>query len=110
MITNLEKDAESLVTKGLRKTCPQRFPRSAVRISSRHAATHRVNIPHIVAQPQVTAHNMFEQSDSLGFHELIHHVAEDGADGVEALIGMAYIRQAGFIQKNLLHNENGNGF
>jgi hypothetical protein len=70
----------------------------------------RVNIPHIVAQPQVTAHNMFEQSDSLGFHELIHHVAEDGADGVEALIGMAYIRQASFIQKNLLHNENRNGF
>lgn len=73
-------------------------------------AAHRVNVPHVIAQPQVTAHDMLEQSDSLSFHELVHHVAEDGADGVEALIGMAYVRQAGFIQKDLLHNENCNGF
>lgn len=73
-------------------------------------AAQRVNVPHIVAQPQVTAHNMLEQPDSLGFHKLIHHVAEDGADGVEAFIGMAYVRQAGFVQKNLLHNENSDGF
>lgn len=109
-MTDLEKNAESLVTEGLRKTCPQCFPRPGVHISSRHDAAQRVNVPHIVAQPQVAAHNMLEQSDSLGFHELIHHVAEDGANGIEALVGMAYVSQTSFIQKNLLHNENRHGF
>ena len=110
MAPHLEKDAKGLVTERLRETRAQRFPRSRVHISSRHVNPQRVNIPHIVTQPQVTADDVFEQSDSLSFHELVDHVAENGADGVEAFIGMAYVRQAGFIEKNLLHNKNCNGF
>ena len=44
------------------------------------------------------------------FHQLIDHVAEDCANGVEPLIRMADIRETGLVEKDLLDDENGNRF
>jgi hypothetical protein len=50
---------------------------------------------------------VLEQPDSLLFYQLIDHVAEDSADSIEALIGLANVSETNVIQKNLLHNEDG---
>ena len=61
------------------------------------------------ALPQETADYVFEQSDCLDLDETSHHVAQYCADCVEAFVGGAYITQTGVIQKNFLHDEDGNG-
>lgn len=50
---------------------------------------------------------MLEQPHCLRLHELVDHVAQDGADGVEPLVGVADVRQAGLVEEDLLHNEDG---
>jgi hypothetical protein len=52
---------------------------------------------------------VLEQSDSLLFHQLIDHVAEDRTDSIKALIGLADVSETNVVQKDLLHNENGHG-
>jgi hypothetical protein len=34
---------------------------------------------------------MLKQSDGLRFDELVDHVTEDGPDGVETFVGVAYV-------------------
>lgn len=53
---------------------------------------------------------MLEQTDGLSLHELIDHVAEDSADGVEPLVGVTNISQACLVQENFLNNEDGHSF
>jgi hypothetical protein len=66
--------------------------------------------PHIVAKAEITPHDMLEQSHSLRLHKLVHHIAQNGSDSVEPLVGVANIRQARLIEQNLLNDENGDGF
>jgi hypothetical protein len=49
---------------------------------------------------------VFEESDRLRLDELVDHVAKDGADGEEALIGVTNIREPSLIEENLLHDKN----
>jgi hypothetical protein len=51
---------------------------------------------------------MLEQADSLLLHKLVDHVAEDGADSVEALVSLANICESNVIEKDLLYDEDGN--
>ena len=53
---------------------------------------------------------MLEQSHSLRLHKLVHHIAQHRSDGVESLVGVADVRQARLVEKNLLNDENGDGF
>ena len=53
---------------------------------------------------------MLEQADGLGLHELVDHVAQNGANGVEPLISMTDVRQPGFVEEDLLDNEDSNRF
>jgi len=53
---------------------------------------------------------MFEQADSLAIHKLVDHVAEHGADGVESFVGVTDVREARLVKKNLLHDEDSDGF
>ena len=53
---------------------------------------------------------MLEQSDCLDLDKATDHVAQDRADGVEALVSGADIVQASVVQEDLLHDENGNCF
>lgn len=48
---------------------------------------------------------MLQQAHGLLLHELVHHVTQHSAHGVEALVGLADIGKAGVIEKNLLYNE-----
>jgi hypothetical protein len=52
---------------------------------------------------------MLEQSDGLLLDELVDHVAEDSADGVEALVRLADVGQTDIVQEDLLDDEDGNG-
>lgn len=52
---------------------------------------------------------MLEQSDRSGVLNGIDHVAEDCADGIESLVGLADVGQADVVEEDLLDNENGNG-
>jgi hypothetical protein len=50
---------------------------------------------------------MLEQPGSLLFDQLAHHVAENGAYGIEPLIGGADVVEAIVVKKDLLHDEDG---
>lgn len=60
--------------------------------------------------PKEAAHDVLEQAHRLLLDQLSDHITEYGAHSVETLICRTNIRQANIIEKNLLHNENGNGF
>jgi hypothetical protein len=48
---------------------------------------------------------VFEEADGLGLDELVDHVAEDGADGKEALVGVTDVGEPGLVEEDLLHDE-----
>jgi hypothetical protein len=52
---------------------------------------------------------MLEQTSRLLLHKLGHHVAQDGSDGKEALVGGANVVEAAVIEEDLLHNKDGDG-
>jgi hypothetical protein len=52
---------------------------------------------------------MFEQPDCLDLDKASHHVAQYCADCVEAFVCGTYIAQTSVIQKDFLHDEDGNG-
>ena len=93
MATYLEQSGERVVTEWLRQTGPKSLARSQ-----------------IVTQAQVTADDMLEESHGLSFHELIDHVAQNGPHGIETFVSMADVRQACFIKKDLLDDEDGYRF
>ena len=93
MATYLEQSGERVVTEWLRQTGPKSLARSQV-----------------VTQAQVTTDDMLEESHGLSFHELIDHVAQDGPHGIETFVSMADVRQACFIKKDLLDDEDGYRF
>ena len=53
---------------------------------------------------------MLEKSYGLLFDKLVHHIAQDGSNGIEALVGLADVCKTNVIQQDLLDNEDGNGF
>ena len=53
---------------------------------------------------------MLEQSDGSGVLNGVDHVAEDGPNGIESLVGLADVGQADVIEEDLLDNEDGHGF
>lgn len=67
-------------------------------------------LPQIVTQSKIASNYMFKKTDGLGLHQLVHHVAENGAYRIEALISMAYIGQASLVEQYLLHDEDGYSF
>lgn len=53
---------------------------------------------------------MLQKSDCLGFDELVDHVAQDSTDGVEALVSMADVCEACFVEEDLLDDEDRHRF
>lgn len=51
---------------------------------------------------------MLQQPRSLLFHELANHVAENGPNSIESLVGGTDVVQPVVVQQDLLNNEDGN--
>lgn len=90
-ITHLEKCSERIVAEGLWEACPKRLAG-----------------PWVVTQPKVATNDVFEESDRLRLDKLVDHVAKDGADGEEALVGVTDVREPSLVEENLLHDKNCN--
>ena len=52
---------------------------------------------------------MLQQTDSLLLDELVDHVAENGADSVEALVRLADVRQTNIVEQDLLDDKDRDG-
>ena len=52
---------------------------------------------------------MLQETHRLSLNELIDHVAEYGADGVEAFVRVADVGQASLVEQYLLDDEDGDG-
>jgi hypothetical protein len=91
-VAHLEKRGERVVTERLWKTCPERLAR-----------------PWIVTQPKIATDDVLKESDRLGLDELVDHIAKDGTDGEKALVGMTDVSEPGLVEKDLLHDEDGDG-
>ena len=76
----------------------------------KHEGEHESNTPHVVAESQVASDYVLEKPNSLGLDELVDHIAEHGANSVKAFIGVADVRQASLIKKDLLNDEDGDCF
>ena len=48
---------------------------------------------------------MFEKADCVCVFELFDHFREDGANGVEALVGLADVVEAGVVEEDFLYDE-----
>lgn len=59
--------------------------------------------------PEKATNDMLQESGGLLLDQLRHHVAQDGADGIEPLIRGTDVVESMVIKKNLLYNENGHG-
>ena len=92
-VAHLEKCGKCVVAEGLREACPKRLAGTRV-----------------VTQPKIAPNYVLEESDCLRLDELVDHVAKDGADGKEALVGVTDIRQPSLVEKDLLHDEDCNRF
>ena len=108
--TYLEQPIECVISQRLGETGSQRLTRSARALSHPLRPSQISHLPKIIAQAQVTPHYVLEQSDRLGLHKLVNHVAQHGTDSVEAFIGMADVGEPGLVQKNLLDNKDGHRF
>lgn len=51
---------------------------------------------------------MLEQSHRLSLDKLVDHVTQDGSNGVEAFVGVADVREASLVEKDLLNDEDRN--
>jgi hypothetical protein len=51
---------------------------------------------------------MLEKADCLLFNKLVDHVAEDGANSVEALISLTDVCEPDIIEEYLLNDKNRN--
>lgn len=63
----------------------------------------------IIAQPQVTPDDMFEQPHRLTLHNLTDHVTQHRPHRIKPLVGLADVRQSHIIQQDLLNDEDGYG-
>jgi len=52
---------------------------------------------------------VLEQTDGLLLDQLVDHVAKHGADGVEALVRLTDVGQAGIVEQDLLDDEDRDG-
>jgi hypothetical protein len=57
--------------------------------------------------PKEAPNNMFEQADGLLLYKLVDHVAENGADSVEALVRLADVCKTNVVQQDFLDDEDG---
>jgi hypothetical protein len=53
---------------------------------------------------------MLQKPDRLRIHQIVHHRAQDGADGVESLVRLTDVRQAEIVEQDLLDDEDGDCF
>jgi hypothetical protein len=65
--------------------------------------------PKVVAKAQVAPDDVFEQAHREALDELEDHVLKHGGDGIETLVGMAYVGEAGLVEEDLLDDEDGDG-
>ena len=53
---------------------------------------------------------MLEKTNSLCVNQLINHIAENCSYGIESFVCVTDVRQASLIEKDLLDDEDSNGF
>lgn len=104
-ITYLEQRTKCVIPQRLWKARSKRFTSTVYEINSPAIRREMPHIPNVVAQPEVTPHDMLEQPHSLGFHQLIHHITQNRPNRIEPLICMADIRQSRLIKQDFLHDE-----
>jgi hypothetical protein len=51
---------------------------------------------------------VLEEANGLLLNQLVDHVAENGADCVETLVGLADVCEPNIVQEDLLYDEDGN--
>jgi len=74
------------------------------------ALPQRLSGPGVVAESQKAPDDMFQEPHRLLLDELVDHVRQHGADGVEALVGLADVLQPEVVEEDLLHDEDGDCF
>jgi hypothetical protein len=47
--------------------------------------------PWIIAHPEITPHDMFQQPDRLSLHQRSHHITQNRPDGIEPLVRLTDI-------------------
>lgn len=107
--TYLQQRRERVVAQRLWKAGPKRLARTR-HMSVKLAQTRRclINVPNVVGEAQVAPHDVLEETHCLCLDKLIHHIAEHSADGVEAFVCVAYVREARLVEEDLLNNEDRN--
>jgi len=102
-----EDRRESGIAKRLRQALAKSLASASVIAQAKQRSAVVLKSPHLHV-PKETPNNVLEQADRLLFDKLVDHVAEDRADGVEALVCLANVCQTNVVQQDLLYDEDGN--
>jgi hypothetical protein len=97
------------VTEWLREALAQSLAGASVVAQSVRSELARVATMIRGDKPQEAADDVLEQTDSLLLDQLVDHVAEDGADGVEAFVRLADVGEASVVEEDFLDDEDGDG-
>lgn len=65
------------------------------------------SLPEIIRQSKIAPHDVLKKSHSLSLHQLLYHIAQDRADGVETLVCLTDVGQTHFVEQNLLDDKDG---
>ena len=88
-----EHGRECSVTERFRKALAQGFASTSVVAESMHALETRPEYDNsLVILPKKATDDVFEQANSLLFHQLVDHIAKDGTDSIETFIRLANVR------------------
>jgi len=60
-------------------------------------------------KPQKASNDVFQEPHCLCLDQTDDHIAQDGSNGIKAFIGRADIPKSSVVEKDFLHNENGDG-
>lgn len=54
-------------------------------------------VPGVVRETEVALDNVLQQTDGKGIDQLVHHVAQDGSNCIESLVGLTDVRESHVI-------------
>lgn len=98
------------VAQRLGKTLPQSLTGTCVVAQAAHKLLARTTFAVRVGYlPKEAPNNMLKQSGGLRLDELGNHIAQDCANGIEALIRGTDVIETVVIQQDFLNDENGHG-
>lgn len=76
---------------------------------SRQARSEGLSCTRVVAKAEVASDDVLEETNGARLLDSGYHVGQDRANGIEALVSLAHVRETDVVEEDLLYDEDGDG-